>query len=147
MAEFQWWLLLLGLVAGGGLVAVVFFDGSRRDADLAEDERRAEANWISIWLRSRGRSVSAEDVDAVLGAHRDYLELPPPDRYVPASQAYPPAQGYSTAAPTPPPAPAPLVTPAAPRPAPASADADADRQADEVRHDGRGSADEDLASA
>lgn len=129
MAEFQWWLLLVGLVAGGGLVAVVFFEGTRRDADLADDERHAEASWISIWLRGRGRSVSADDVEAVLGAHRDYLELPPPDRYVPASVAYP----------------------AYPEPAPAarppSADGDADADPDEVGHDGRGGSDEDLASA
>jgi hypothetical protein len=126
VAEFQWWLLLVGLVAGGGLVAIVFFDGSRRDADLADDERRAEASWISIWLRGRGRSMTADDVSAVLDAHRDYLELPPPDRYVPVSQAYPPV--------------------AAP-PAPGSAGSDADGQPDEVRDDGRGGADEDLASA
>jgi len=125
VAEFQWWLLLVGLVAGGGLVAVVFFEGSRRDADLTDDERHAEASWISIWLRGRGRSLSADDVEAVLDAHRDYLELPPPDRYVPASVAYP----------APPPA------------TPPSARAHADREADEVGDDRGGGPDEDLASA
>jgi hypothetical protein len=119
VAEFQWWLLLLGLVAGGGLVAVVFLDSSRREADLADDERGAEANWISIWLRGRGRNLSSEDVEQVLRAHRDYLELPPPDRLAPASSVYPPA---------------------------ASADRDADREPDDVRDDGRGGPDEDLAS-
>ena len=130
MAEFQWWLLLVGLVAGGGLVAVVFLDSTRRDADLADDEREAEANWISIWLRGRGRNVSPDDAAEVLRAHRDYLELPPPDRLVPASAAYP--SGPSA--------------PAAPV-APRSGHADADRQPDEVGDDGRGGADEDLASA
>src|SRR4029077_2998205 len=38
MAEFQWWLLLVGLVAGGGLVAVVTMDGRRREEDLADLE-------------------------------------------------------------------------------------------------------------
>ena len=128
MAEFQWWLLLVGLAAGGGLVAVVFLDSSRRDADLADDERVAEANWISIWLRGRGRSVSPEDVEDILAAHRDYLELPPPDRLVPASSAYPAAAG----------------TRAAPHP---SAHAHADGQPDEIGDDGRGGSDEDLASA
>jgi len=128
VAEFQWWLLLVGLVAGGGLVAVVFLDSSRRDADLADDERLAEANWISIWLRGRGRTVSREDVEEVLSAHRDYLELPPPDRLIPAAAAYPAA----------------AVPPAAPLP---SAHADADGQPDQVGHDGSGGSDEDLASA
>src|SRR2546428_194278 len=50
VAEFQWWLLIVGIVAGGGLVAVVFMEGSRLDWDVAEDERRAEATWISEWL-------------------------------------------------------------------------------------------------
>jgi len=128
VAEFQWWLLLVGLVAGGGLVAVVFLDSSRRDADLADDERLAEANWISIWLRGRGRTVSREDVEEVLTAHRDYLELPPPDRLIPAAAAYP--------------------GPAVPPPAPvSSAHADADGQSDEVGHDGSGGSDEDLAPA
>jgi hypothetical protein len=122
VAEFQWWLLLLGLVAGGGLVAVVFLDSSRRDADLADEEREAEANWISIWLRGRGRDLTPEDTEAVLRAHRDYLELPPPDRYAPAAEAYPGS-------------------------VPGSADGDADRQPDDVRDDGRGGSDEDLAPA
>ena len=130
MAEFQWWLLLVGLVAGGGLVAVVFLDSSRRDADVAEDERRAEATWISIWLRGRGRKLTPEDAEAVLLAHRDYLELPPPDRFIPASEAYP----------------APVAAPASTAPA-ASAHRDPDRKPDEVGDDGRGGSDEDLASA
>lgn len=137
MAEFQWWLLAVGLVAGGGLVAVVFYDGKRREEDLADDERRAEASWISIWLRGAGRSISSDDAEAVLRAHRDYLELPPPDRLVPASDVYPEAVLAPADA-------------AAPGPAgsrPASADRDPDREPDEVGHDGRGSADEDLASA
>jgi len=122
VAEFQWWLLLVGLVAGGGLVAVVFLDSSRRDADVADEERRAEANWISIWLRGQGPKVSADDVEAVLRAHKDYLELPPPDRLVPVAEAYP------------------ALAPGG------SANADADGEANEVRDDGRGSTDQDLAS-
>jgi hypothetical protein len=124
VAEFQWWLLIVGLVAGGGLVAVVLMDGSRHDADVAEDERRAEANWISDWLGSEGRPVPPEDVEAVLDAHRAYLTLPPPDRLrtVDPAGAVAPAEAES-------------------------ADADADGPADDVGHDRRGGADQDLASA
>jgi hypothetical protein len=82
MAEFQWWLLIVGIVAGAGLVAVVFMDGARREVDIADDERRAEATWIASWLRSDGRALDPEDVDAVLRAHRAYVALPPPDRLV-----------------------------------------------------------------
>ena len=83
MAEFQWWLLIVGVVAGAGLVAVVFMDGARREVDIAEDERRAEATWISSWLNAEGLSVDRADAEAVLRAHREYLALPPPDRLVP----------------------------------------------------------------
>jgi hypothetical protein len=130
MAEFQWWLLIVGLVAGGGLVAVILMDGSRREADVDDKERAAEATFIARWLRDHGRAVDRDDVEAVLDAHRDYLQLPPPDHIESAVPELP-------------------VGAADPVPAagPVSADADADRPADEVRDDGRGGADEDLASA
>jgi len=83
MAEFQWWLLIVGVVAGAGLVAVVFMDGARREVDIAEDERRAEATWISSSLSAEGRSIDRDDTEAVLRAHHEYLALPPPDRLVP----------------------------------------------------------------
>ncbi len=84
MAEFQWWLLLVGLVAGGGLVAVVSMDSRRREEDLSDLERRAEATWIAeqLALRDRAPMVDAAAVEAVLATHREYLTLPPPDRLV-----------------------------------------------------------------
>ena len=57
MAEFQWWLLLVGLVAGGGLVAVVFLDGARREQDVDEAELPAEAQWIAARLGSGERRL------------------------------------------------------------------------------------------
>jgi hypothetical protein len=83
MAEFQWWLLLVGLVAGGGLVAVVFLDGARREQDLEETELPAEAQLIALRLASRGRGLDPHDVEAVLREHREYKLLPPPDRLDP----------------------------------------------------------------
>ena len=73
MAEFQWWLLLVGLVAGGGLVAVVSMDGKRREQDLGELERRAEANWIVDRMADSAQWIDRPTVEAVLGFHRDYL--------------------------------------------------------------------------
>jgi hypothetical protein len=79
MAEFQWWLLLVGLVAGGALVGVATMDGKRREQDLGELERRAETNWIAERLSGTGQWVDAPTVDSVLRLHREYLGLPPPD--------------------------------------------------------------------
>ena len=87
MAEFQWWLLLVGLVAGGGLVAVVSMEGRRREQDISELERRAEATWIADQLAARRgreawRGPDAAVVEDVLRAHREYLSLQPPDRLI-----------------------------------------------------------------
>ena len=84
MAEFQWWLLLLGLVAGGGLVAVVFLDGSRREADITAEELPAEASWISERLREGRPGADSALVEQVLLMDREYRREPPPDRIVPA---------------------------------------------------------------
>jgi hypothetical protein len=91
MAEFQWWLFLVGLVAGGGLVAVVYLDGARRDTDLDEAELPAEAQWIAARLAERGEAVDALDAEAVLREHREYRQLPPPDRLEPVDM--PPRPG------------------------------------------------------
>jgi hypothetical protein len=82
MAEFQWWLLLVGLVAGGGLVAVVSMDGRRREQDLLELEQRAEANWIVDRMADTAQWIDRPTVDAVLRLHRDYLGMPPPDALI-----------------------------------------------------------------
>ncbi len=89
MAEFQWWLLIVGLVAGGGLVAVVTMDGRRREEDVAELERRAETVWIADRLSGPGGNVDAEAVGSVLRLHREYLALPPPDRLIVEGDAQP----------------------------------------------------------
>ena len=138
MAEFQWWLLLVGLVAGGGLVAVVSMDARRREEDLAELERRAEATWIADQLdRPEVGKPDARTVEAVLRAHRDYLSLAPPDRlYVEGGGDV--DGGVEVDG-----------VPSRDRPRDVDAeddlDVDPDHAADHVRDDGRGGADEDLA--
>lgn len=82
MAEFQWWLLLVGLVAGGSIVAIVSMDGRRRDEDLSELERRAETTWIAERLTGPDRDVDPITVESVLRVHREYLSLPPPDSLI-----------------------------------------------------------------
>lgn len=126
MAEFQWWLLIVGLVAGGGLVAVVTMDGRRRDEDIGELERRAEANWISERLSGRGRDRTVEPraVESILRAHREYLSMPPPDELVVRGQELDFVDADEDAD---------------------ELDRDPDEMSDQVRDDGRRSPDEDLA--
>jgi hypothetical protein len=115
MAEFQWWLLLVGLVAGGGLVAVVSMDGRRREEDLADLEREAEATWIAERVHGLDRDIDPRTVASILRIHREYLGLPPPDQIVVHGDA------------------AELVS-----------DGDADRDPDDIGDDGGGQPDQDL---
>lgn len=130
MAEFQWWLLIVGLVAGGGLVAVVQMDGRRRDEDVAGLERRAEAGWIAHRLSGRPDGPDPRMVDAVLRLHREYLQLPPPDRLVIAET------GEDAEAP-----------PVARQSPDEPSDRDPDDMPDEVGDDRGGRPDQDLAPA
>ena len=86
MAEFQWWLLLVGLVAGGGIVAVVYLDGSRREQDLETRELPAEAAWIADRLAATWRAVDESVIEQVLLQHRAYRAELPPDLLVPADE-------------------------------------------------------------
>jgi hypothetical protein len=126
MAEFQWWLLIVGLVAGGGLVAVVSMDARRREEDISELERQAEATWIAEQLDHRD-GPDTETVDTVLRMHRQYLSLQPPDRVVVEVDEDRPALTDGAT--------------------PLLLDGDPDREADDVRDDGRRGPDEHLAPA
>lgn len=79
-AEFNVWLLLVGLVAGGALTWLVLAELSRRDEEVGERELRAEAGWLVGAVGDpRLDAALAEDV---LRAHRRYLGFPPPDALV-----------------------------------------------------------------
>ena len=78
-AEFNWWLLIVGLVVGAGLVWLVVLESRRREADLDERERTREAAWLSAVLADDGFEVSPEAAARLLEHHRRYLEAPPPD--------------------------------------------------------------------
>ena len=78
-AEFNWWLLIVGLVVGAGLVWLVVLDSRRRDADVDEAEMDREALWISALLADDGIDVSAATAGRMLELHRAYLSAPPPD--------------------------------------------------------------------
>lgn len=78
--DFNWWLLVLGVVVGGALAWLILADSNRREAEITEEELTAEAGWIA-----RTMNVAALDTDTVervLRAHRRYLGFPPPDTFV-----------------------------------------------------------------
>ena len=78
-AEFNWWLLIVGLVLGAALTWLVMAESTRRDADLTEKEERSEALWIASVLSSNGRDTDGAHVEEILQLHREYLAAPPPD--------------------------------------------------------------------
>lgn len=78
-AEFNWWLLIVGLVVGAGLVWLVIADTRRREADVADGEREGEARWIASAMGDASRSVTDDDVLDVLRLHAAYLAASPPD--------------------------------------------------------------------
>jgi hypothetical protein len=78
-AEFNWWLLIVGLVIGAGLVWLILADSARRESDVTRRERASEARWIAEELRRTGRRLDDEEVADVLDLHALYLAAPPPD--------------------------------------------------------------------
>ena len=78
-AEFNWWLLIVGLVVGAALTWLVMSESVRRDIDVTESEQRGEARWISTLVSGAGRPIAAERVEEILRLHREYLAAPPPD--------------------------------------------------------------------
>ena len=78
-AEFNVWLLIVGLVVGAGLVWLVVMDSRRREADVDATERPREAAWLSAVMTEDGYEVSPDAAERILELHRAYLEAPPPD--------------------------------------------------------------------
>jgi hypothetical protein len=81
-AEFNWWLLIVGVVVGALLTWLVLADSARRDRDITEQEVPAEAGWLARTLADEGLDVDPAVTEAMLRAHRRYLGLPPPDAFV-----------------------------------------------------------------
>ncbi len=78
--DFNWWLLILGVLVGGGLTWLILTDSNRREAELTEEELTAEAGWIA--RTQNVASLDTETVERVLRSHRRYLGFPPPDTFV-----------------------------------------------------------------
>jgi len=78
ISEFNWWLLLLGLVVGGGLTWLVLAETRRREQDLEEVDLADEAIWLEERLADEGREVSSDTIERVVQLHREYLAVVPP---------------------------------------------------------------------
>jgi hypothetical protein len=81
-AEFNVWLLIVGLVVGAGLVWLVIMDTRRREIEIDSVERPREAAWLSAVMIEDGFDVSPDAAERMLELHRAYLEAPPPDALV-----------------------------------------------------------------
>jgi hypothetical protein len=79
IAQFDWWLLVVGIVGGAGLVWLVVAEFRRREEDVAVDELALEASWIAEAITDVGRPIDDETVGEVLRLHRAYLAGPIPD--------------------------------------------------------------------
>jgi hypothetical protein len=78
-AEFNVWLLIVGLVIGAGLVWLVIMDSRRRESEVDAVETPREAAWLSAVMRDEGYDVTPEAAERLLQLHRAYLGAPPPD--------------------------------------------------------------------
>jgi hypothetical protein len=79
IAEFNWWLLIVGLVAGAGLVWLVLAESRRHDDEIEEAELASEAVWLAAAMADHGDPISVETADRALRLHRAYLASMPPD--------------------------------------------------------------------
>jgi hypothetical protein len=80
MSEFNWWLLIVGLVIGAGLVWLILADSHRRESEISDIELPAEAAWIAATMEEAGQPLGAETAERVLLLHRAYLASLPPDQ-------------------------------------------------------------------
>jgi hypothetical protein len=78
ISEFNWWLLLLGLVVGGGLTWLVLSETRRREQDLEDDELPEEAEWLEARLAEEGQPLPLDTIARVVQLHREYLAIVPP---------------------------------------------------------------------
>jgi hypothetical protein len=75
--EFNWWLLIVGLAIGAGLVWLVLLDSRRREDEITAAERATESLWLADVLADAGTPLSPAVVRRVLDLHGEYLAMAP----------------------------------------------------------------------
>lgn len=78
-AEFNWWLLIVGLAVGAGLAWLVLADTRRHEDEVEDRELAAEALWLEDAMAQAGTPVDAATAEHLLRLHRAYLRVPPSD--------------------------------------------------------------------
>ena len=98
ISEFNWWLLLLGLVVGGGLTWLVLAETRRREQDLEEQDLADETVWLEERLAEEGRALSVATIERVVQLHREYLAVVPAvddaDEWRPDEDAFTSAEAW-----------------------------------------------------
>lgn len=74
MAEFNVWLLILGLAAGAAVALLINASLSRSEDDIASVEQAAEAAWIARLIEEHGGRAPVALVVQILELHRRYLK-------------------------------------------------------------------------
>ena len=74
MAEFNLWLLILGIAAGAAVMWLVIGTLARRDDEVDAAERGPEAGWITRTIEDYGGRAPVELVEQILALHRRYLQ-------------------------------------------------------------------------
>jgi hypothetical protein len=104
---YLWWFILVGAVIALAVVWVVAARLPRDEADVSEDERRAEAAWISETIERYGGVAPQDLVEEVLELHAGYLasprlaRVPEPAALVPTAGPPPLPEGDPPAVATP----------------------------------------------
>jgi hypothetical protein len=101
MAEFNVWLLIVGLAAGAAVTWLVVGTIARNDDDIAAEERATEAAWIARTIAEHGGRAPLKLVDQILTLHRRYLKGGPGVPQPGSEPAAPPPEPAAPEAPTP----------------------------------------------
>jgi hypothetical protein len=74
MAEFNLWLLIVGIAAGAAVMWLVIGTLARNDDEESAEERELEAAWIADTIEEHGGRAPATLVEQILALHRRYLQ-------------------------------------------------------------------------
>lgn len=74
MAEFNVWLLILGVALGAAFTWLIIGTVARSDDDVAAAERPGEARWITRTIEEHGGRAPTDLVEQILLLNRRYLQ-------------------------------------------------------------------------